>query len=341
MKHIEKNYTIFLKTLGPVHIGCDEKATSKEYIFEKNMYYFPEMKKLYRFLLEKDNHLLKDFECFMMENHSGKRSKRLRDFLVENNITSRDFGGYRIFATGYENVGKNKHPNLQSSDYINEVNLFIKDPYGNPYIPGSSLKGALRTVIEYSYAGRVSDLFKYIHIRDSEALSTKNLVLIQKTDWSKKKADIQPIPLHRECIMPNTLIKMDLKAIGEEAIRVVESMDVYTQRHYQKYFNYYLSEFPKMFQQSHTDCPLYLGGGVGLWTKANLNRAEEIRYQIATKSPKKMKMKDKGVLKLGRSLEKADNGPSNLKSYLLNHNNDFAAYEMGKCSFFIKERKIE
>lgn len=30
---------------------------------------------------------------------------------------------------------------------VNELQLFIKDPYGNPYIPGSSIKGVLRTAI--------------------------------------------------------------------------------------------------------------------------------------------------------------------------------------------------
>ena len=30
---------------------------------------------------------------------------------------------------------------------INEVAKFIRDPFGSPYIPGSSLKGAIRTIL--------------------------------------------------------------------------------------------------------------------------------------------------------------------------------------------------
>lgn len=30
---------------------------------------------------------------------------------------------------------------------MNDLNTFVKDAFGRPYIPGSSLKGALRTAI--------------------------------------------------------------------------------------------------------------------------------------------------------------------------------------------------
>ena len=74
---------------------------------------------------------------------------------------------------------------LFSSNTIpkNEVREFIKDPYGNPYIPGSSIKGAIRTIILKSLAkssSKIQETFSKLNKEISKAKKEKN------KRWAKK-----------------------------------------------------------------------------------------------------------------------------------------------------------
>ncbi|WP_413770067.1 type III-A CRISPR-associated RAMP protein Csm5, partial [Vibrio vulnificus] len=93
---------------------------------------FPDMPTLYKRMCELG--LQEDFEEYLM----GKGKRDLRAFFDQHQIKETDFGGYRIKETKYETEVKGK---------LNNIVTFIKDAYGNPYIPGSSLKGAIRTIL--------------------------------------------------------------------------------------------------------------------------------------------------------------------------------------------------
>ena len=76
--------------------------------------------------------------------HSLQSGPLLYFFLKDHGITSRE---YEDWADRIENV---EDPNLNQKS-TKEVHTFIKDPYGLPYIPGSSLKGALRNMLQIEY----------------------------------------------------------------------------------------------------------------------------------------------------------------------------------------------
>ena len=84
------------------------------------------------------------FEQFLQETKPSARNNRLISFLDDNRVLDRDFGGYRIVETGLEIDKNNRDFKLGT---INEVAKFMRDPFGSPYIPGSSLKGAIRTIL--------------------------------------------------------------------------------------------------------------------------------------------------------------------------------------------------
>lgn len=136
-----KTYQITLTALSPVHIGGGEKINKKEYIYDKqkDVIYYPKMRDLIGAL--KKRGLIESYERFL----KGAQND-LFTFLVEkNNIDSAAWRGEPISVSDITDT-KDKP--------FNEINTFIKDAYGMPYIPGSSIKGAFRAVILIEAARR-------------------------------------------------------------------------------------------------------------------------------------------------------------------------------------------
>ena len=131
MKNYLKSYRIHLKVVGPVFIGCKKELSKKEYLFlNDNQIAVMDMTKLY-FELKKINKL-SSFETFMLDTNDKLESWVLRHHISEL-IINRCIK-YTLDTGDIENGKKI------------EIDSFIKDPYGNPYIPGSSLKGMFRTI---------------------------------------------------------------------------------------------------------------------------------------------------------------------------------------------------
>ena len=127
-----KTYKATLTAKGPVFVGDGKDFSKKEYIIakDKDKVNILNMNKFYGFLYKKK--LANSFEKFMLD----KNQKNLSTYLKDNNLfnDALKFVWYSL--------------NLDTRDFKGlEIKTFIKDSYGNPYIPGSSLKGAIRTVL--------------------------------------------------------------------------------------------------------------------------------------------------------------------------------------------------
>ena len=119
---------------------------------------------------------------------------------------------------------------------------------------------------------------------------------------------------------------------------------------YKRYEERFLKDLDPKYRQSGYNHPIYLGGGSGLWTKANYDRIniEQIRSR-RSRTPRKMKMTGNGVFKLTKA--KRQSYRLKIKGVIeereLVGKNGGAAdtkdgigfYEMGKCCFTIKEKK--
>ncbi len=334
-----KQFALKLLTVAPVHIGDGHTYTKKEYIYEKGEYYFPDMGKLYQHLVGLGQNEVTHFENFLLGND---RSVDRLIFLLKNlGIKERNFGGYKIKETGFESekTAQNR------KGYVNNIDSFIKNPYNEPYIPGSSLKGALRTIlcnvvfetdntrrsnnnIPWGARSRVAfnDIFHNIRVSDSRPLSLDDLILTQKIDYSTVKSRSNAINLYRESIKPLKLIEFTITCEGQEAIRLVEELEVFAKKHYQAYYDYFLNELPEEYRQ---DLPLkknilYLGAGSGFWTKTIINQADPKRHRKG-----RTRMVGKGVYKLTNS------NPTSIKKRRIS--SPKGKYEMGKCYFEIKE----
>lgn len=326
------NFELKLYTLAPVHIGSGVEANAKEYIYEHNKYYFPDMGKLYLYLMNNHSELLDEYETFLLDsgNKTNRRNARLTDFLTQFGITNRDFGGFYINRNEMDDG---------SPDRLNSIQLFNRNGLGERYIPGSSLKGALRTIIEnvifkekYDHqtpmmGQEYNDLFHNIRVYDSEPLEDKDFILAGKYDYGKypKKIGV----LQRESLRPECVIKFKIETRGQEATDVIEHLIEHSKDYYQLYKDFFLLDGnfeAKYIQKNLSDQLgiLYLGAGAGIWTKTVMRKVDLAKIQRKY-ARTKTKMKGKGVMKLTKSI--GDERLINNREHL---------FEMGKCNFDIK-----
>lgn len=140
MKEFLETYKIRINTLSPVFIGSGESITKKEYIFDRmnNKYYIFDSMKLTKGLSKRGllNAYL-DYLCNSSEN--------LSSWFQINNIKKNDYLKY----VKYELNAKDIDTELRGKNSVSNKELicFVKNAYGLPYIPGSSLKGAIRTAL--------------------------------------------------------------------------------------------------------------------------------------------------------------------------------------------------
>lgn len=160
---------------------------------------------------------------------------------------------------------------------MNDLNTFVKDAFGRPYIPGSSLKGALRTAIlnDLKEDTKENEVFAHLQVLDSETIDLENLKVYQKVDYSKTA---KPLPLYRECLKPNTEITFTV-SFDDKYLTLKKIQNAL----HKTYQNYYI-KWLKGVYDSHADelkkntfaldQPsqnqgeiIYIGGGAGFVSK--------------------------------------------------------------------------
>ena len=135
MEDYLKHYNISLKTLGPIHVGNGRKIVKKEYLFLDNNSKIAVLDsvKLYEYLKTKEKE--RYFEKYLLDNNKDSLRKWLNDNKIRQDEIKRCFR-YEIDCG-----------DLKFEKGKKEIKECIKDAYFMPYIPGSSIKGALRTIL--------------------------------------------------------------------------------------------------------------------------------------------------------------------------------------------------
>lgn len=126
---------ISLETVGPLFVGSGEKYQKSEYILDSygKMLYIMDTLKMYNGL--KKLNLLNDYEAWVL---SQPKNANLFNFIKDYNIKSSDYSKWARYSFPVPNASE-----LRSADIM----PIMKDAYNLPYIPGSSLKGAIRNAI--------------------------------------------------------------------------------------------------------------------------------------------------------------------------------------------------
>lgn len=173
-----KKYKITLEAKGPVFIGSGKTISKKDSLWlaaEKKVYVL-DMLKLFDGL--RSAGLLKAYEGYLLD--AGQ--KNFSDFIRSNSTKlsvekCKVWAAYSLAARDIAESGQSRSKGGGSDDIMS----FIKDPFGCPYIPGSSIKGALRTVIQG--AEIVSDRGKFADLRrriENEQLQSRKRYLSEQ-----------------------------------------------------------------------------------------------------------------------------------------------------------------
>ena len=135
MKSHLETFKAALHLLSPVFIGAGRDITKKEFIFDpaSNQVHIPDFHKLVNFLDKA--RLLDAYESFMQSTVGD-----LRTFLSQNRITPEQYPEFTVYNYAAGDA-------LDQYHTLTGIQLFMQDGTGKPYIPGSSLKGALRTAL--------------------------------------------------------------------------------------------------------------------------------------------------------------------------------------------------
>ncbi len=135
MREFLERYKIELETIGPIHIGSGETLRKREWILEwaDQRAIVIDFDKFFQLLQRKQ--LLAGYESYV----SAAGGDLLR-WMKAHEISKKE--RYEIAKYTLDTKGLN----LKNSR-IHDMAMTMKDAYGLPYIPGSSLKGALRNAI--------------------------------------------------------------------------------------------------------------------------------------------------------------------------------------------------
>lgn len=138
MSEYLKRYIGVLTLHGPVFIGSGRELTKKEYVFTDNTRTEVGVLDVAEFyMLLKNKKLDQQYEDFLLRD----KKRDLFSWLREVGISVREIKEAKCFKYTLP-MGE---PDSERAKWT--VMETMKDPYGKPYIPGSSIKGMLRTVI--------------------------------------------------------------------------------------------------------------------------------------------------------------------------------------------------
>lgn len=137
MKQYLKCYQVVMHAIGPVFVGSGREIGKKEYVLlGQGKVGIPDIQRLYGELARRKKG--NAFEAYLLgyDNRTD-----LTTWLGNQNIKARELGPLlRYTLDGGDALSGRGDRRMQ-------VMACIKDPYGNPYIPGSSLKGMFRTIL--------------------------------------------------------------------------------------------------------------------------------------------------------------------------------------------------
>lgn len=131
-----------MKVITPIHIGDGKKYTKMDYVYDR------QLKKVG--ILSQQNF----FRFLTKENLYNGYQDKIRNAEYDNsgNVIFENYPW--LTAVGHKNILE-RHPELFISildvpEHMRNLNVIdreIRDVFGNPYIPGSSLKGMLRNAV--------------------------------------------------------------------------------------------------------------------------------------------------------------------------------------------------
>ena len=147
-----------LEVLTPLHIGGADyksKLDKKEYVFDKDKGTLTliDSEKFISFLIKKN--LFDDYIFYIQKNLSSKKHEQ------DKNIKLIDFLKNKDIYKNIEEFRKKAPIKIDAEiEEMNDIKLMLRNLQGKPYIPGTSIKGALVNFLLVNYIINHRDKFK-------------------------------------------------------------------------------------------------------------------------------------------------------------------------------------
>lgn len=200
-----------LTTLTPVHIGTSQVENLSQvvdYVYKDGLVHTIDFEKLQKAIKKRSRPNFNLEEKFL-EDLRERRIRKLDEFLEQNNISITEIEDYRLKTTG---------------SISGEIQKMIHSE-GRPYIPGSSIKGMLRTALAYWYLKNDKDILiesvEHIienRVRPKKAFQSLNgrIFLDPNRDPLKNiiVSDSEFIPKEKILISPTK--RMSIKSVGRD-----------------------------------------------------------------------------------------------------------------------------
>lgn len=291
LDHLQ-SYELTLITQGLLFVGSGKKIPKKEYLLDvrKGTVSFLNEQAFFDLLVQYK--LVDLFESYCMRSDDN-----LYNFIYkECRLTNEQVKPAILYEVSAGNALDGQHS-------LKEINGLMRNAKQEAYIPGSSLKGAIRTAILFDMIQRensaghslearklpeenylhtldinknkptdaVNSIMRGIQISDSEPITNQRLTLSMKTD-SNVDGDTHTINLCRECVAPGTSIKFRLtldQSVLKNTITILSIMNAlrafysYQQRTYAGKFSSPVGSIKVSGQ-----CLMTFGGGAGFFTKS-------------------------------------------------------------------------
>ena len=300
--HLQE-YTLTLTTKAPVFVGSGVVYGKMDYIFDavRKTVSFIDQTQFFQLLIDRD--LIDKYESFILNKRSTENKRPTENEHPTDTIQYFLKNICKLDAKTINSLIVNRvsaADALDENHSLQKIQAFIRRADGRAYIPGSSLKGCLRTVLLTNMLLRDSNKVypinikklesKYLHtlqitkkqpdmvnsvmrgisISDSEPIDEKNMILASKID-SFPDGFKNRINVVRQCVAPETKITFRLTLdqnilsganILTELREAIRAFDAFYIREYNSYF-----AIKKEFEDLFRDDFIVLGGGSGFFAK--------------------------------------------------------------------------
>jgi CRISPR-associated protein Csm5 len=147
-----------LTTITPLHIGGPRALTQADYVTWTNRVYVVSEEKLFKFLQDRGftDRFVTEFHGLVVQRHPSP----MKEFLQRRGLCN---------ETVLQAISQYACERRTGTEITGEIRTFVRDAHAQPLLPGSSLKGAIRTVVLYHLAKQ---------LRDSRPQEFERLVLV-------------------------------------------------------------------------------------------------------------------------------------------------------------------
>ena len=222
MKEFLQKHKIILHTLGPVFVGDGKELVKREYVLNKRERKVTviDQVKFFRYLMRSKK--LESYERYILD-----KSGSMQSWMYDEKISFKDLKSFTAYEYSCGDVAElNRMKNILT---------FIKDPYGMPYVAGSSLKGAVRTVLlgadilknheKYSHAADYFSQKTYFERQDKRDID-REIRRVEEIMFCTKSKDERNQTVNDSM---NGLCISDSKALSLEDLTLCQKIDIHVE----------------------------------------------------------------------------------------------------------------